>query len=128
MLIILETGRAVIDQILYLQPYKEGWNNGKWEEKIDERECIEPPAYRPDQDGAYRGWFWGHSDTYAKAFTCLSVQGMARILAPILLKNYTARYVSLPRATGLQFFKILTLVILSSRPHPKKHKRQHCST
>ncbi|XP_022086415.1 GDP-fucose protein O-fucosyltransferase 2-like isoform X1 [Acanthaster planci] len=94
---VKETGRAVIDQILYLQPYKEGWTNGKWEEKIDERECIEPPAYRPDEEGMYRGWFWGHSDTYAKAFKCLSVQGMARILAPVLLNNYTARSVFVDR-------------------------------
>ncbi|XP_038078344.1 GDP-fucose protein O-fucosyltransferase 2-like isoform X1 [Patiria miniata] len=94
---IKETGQAAIDQILYLQAYKEGWTNGKWEEKIDERECIEPPAYRLDEAGVFRGWFWGYPDAYAKAFKCLSVQGMARILAPVLLNNFTARSVFVDR-------------------------------
>ncbi|XP_071789096.1 GDP-fucose protein O-fucosyltransferase 2-like isoform X1 [Asterias amurensis] len=88
---VKESGQAVIDQILYLQGYKEGWTNGKWEEKIDERECIDPPSYQPDGKGLYRGWFWGYSDVYAKAFKCLSVQGMAGIMAPILLHNVTTR-------------------------------------
>jgi len=30
-----------VDEIYYLQNYKEGWTDGKWEEKMDERECIE---------------------------------------------------------------------------------------
>jgi len=34
-----------IDEIYYLQSYKEGWTNGKWEEKMDERECIERNSF-----------------------------------------------------------------------------------
>ena len=34
-----------IDEIYYLQNYKEGWTNGKWEEKMDERRCIERNSF-----------------------------------------------------------------------------------
>jgi len=34
-----------IDEIYYLQNYKEGWTDGKWEEKMDERECIESNSF-----------------------------------------------------------------------------------
>jgi len=34
-----------IDEIYYLQSYKEGWRDGKWEEKMDERECIEKNSF-----------------------------------------------------------------------------------
>ena len=43
---INETGSPGIDQTIYLQRYKEGWSSGEWEEKIDERECLEKPLYR----------------------------------------------------------------------------------
>ncbi len=43
---INETGSPGIDQTIYLQRYKEGWVNGEWEEKIDERECLDTPIYR----------------------------------------------------------------------------------
>jgi len=35
----------VIDEIYYLQNYKEGWTDGKWEEKMDERKCIERNSF-----------------------------------------------------------------------------------
>jgi len=34
-----------IDEIYYLQNYKEGWTDGKWEERMDERECIEQNSF-----------------------------------------------------------------------------------
>jgi len=34
-----------IDEIYYLQSYKEGWTDGKWEEKMDERTCIESNSF-----------------------------------------------------------------------------------
>jgi len=34
-----------IDEIYYLQSYKEGWTDGKWEEKMDERKCIERNSF-----------------------------------------------------------------------------------
>jgi peptide-O-fucosyltransferase len=44
-----ETGSPGIDLTIYLQRYKEGWTNGEWEEKIDERECLDAPTYRYGQ-------------------------------------------------------------------------------
>lgn len=41
-----ETGSSVIDLTMYLQRYKEGWVNGDWEEKMDERECLDEPPFR----------------------------------------------------------------------------------
>lgn len=32
--------KPIVEQVYYLQRYKEGWG-GKWEEKIDLRECID---------------------------------------------------------------------------------------
>jgi hypothetical protein len=37
-----EFGSPVVDQIYILQGYKEGWKDGKFEEKVDFRECLEP--------------------------------------------------------------------------------------
>ena len=34
-----------IDEIYYLQSYQEGWTDGKWEEKMDERKCIERNSF-----------------------------------------------------------------------------------
>ncbi|XP_077993934.1 GDP-fucose protein O-fucosyltransferase 2-like [Glandiceps talaboti] len=95
---IKETGGPVIDDLYYLQRYKEGWTNGKWEEKVDERDCVDNPVYREDSNGVYRGFFWGYTEAYAKNFKCISVQGFAEILVPLLLKNTTARSVFIDRA------------------------------
>lgn len=40
-----------------------------------------------------RGWFWGYEETRALNVSCLSVQGSASIMAPVLLRNTSARYV-----------------------------------
>ncbi|MGH0149699.1 UNVERIFIED_CONTAM: hypothetical protein FKN15_035883 [Acipenser sinensis] len=45
-----------------------------------------------------RGWFWGYEETRGLNVTCLSVQGHASILAPVLLGNTTARSLMLDRA------------------------------
>ncbi|XP_072020609.1 GDP-fucose protein O-fucosyltransferase 2-like isoform X2 [Amphiura filiformis] len=90
-------GKPEIDQILYLQSYKEGWSNGKFEEKVDERDCIDRPMYQKDSDGLYRGWFWGYEEVYAKAFKCVSIQGFTTTIAPVLINNVTATSVFLDR-------------------------------
>lgn len=86
------TGSPGIDETLYLQRYKEGWRNGEWEEKIDERKCIDPPVYKQDESGVYRGYFWGLDGVFSEKFRCMSVQGLANILVPLLTKS-TARLV-----------------------------------
>lgn len=37
----------MIDKILYLQRYAEGWENGKFTEKFDYRECVDKPRSVP---------------------------------------------------------------------------------
>lgn len=36
-----------------------------------------------------RGWFWGFEETRARNVTCMSAQGHASIMAPVLQKNIT---------------------------------------
>ena len=47
-----------------------------------------------------RGWFWGYEETRALNVSCLSVQGSASIMAPVLLRNTSARYVPAGSARG----------------------------
>ncbi|XP_054569595.1 GDP-fucose protein O-fucosyltransferase 2 isoform X2 [Eptesicus fuscus] len=98
---IAENGGPFIDQIYVLQSYAEGWKEGPWEEKVDERPCLDPPLYSQDKHEYYRGWFWGYEETRGLNVSCLSVQGSASIIAPVLLENTTARSVMLDRAENL---------------------------
>lgn len=99
---IEEVGEPVVEEIWYLQNYVEGWTPGKWEEKIHERPCIDPPAYQSDQEGFYRGWFWGYDETYAKKFKCVSVQATAKILiGPLCGGNTTAKSVMIDRGENV---------------------------
>ncbi|XP_021253475.1 GDP-fucose protein O-fucosyltransferase 2 isoform X2 [Numida meleagris] len=88
---LAESGGPFIEQIYVLQGYVEGWNEGTWEEKIDERPCIDQLMYSKDKHQYYRGWFWGYEETRALNVSCLSVQGSASVVAPILLKNTSAQ-------------------------------------
>ncbi|KAL7384869.1 hypothetical protein ABVT39_010469 [Epinephelus coioides] len=98
---IAENGGPFIDQVLVLQNYAEGWTDGKWEEKVDERPCIDKLMYSKDKQGYYRGWFWGYEETRARNVTCISAQGHASIMAPVLQKNITVTSVMLDRAETL---------------------------
>ncbi|PIO28860.1 hypothetical protein AB205_0076930 [Aquarana catesbeiana] len=98
---LAESGGPFIDQVYVLQGYAEGWKEGTWEEKVDQRPCIDKLMYSEDKNGYYRGWFWGYEETRGLSVTCLSVQGSASIIAPVLLKNTTARSVMLDRAENL---------------------------
>ena len=97
-----EVGEPVVEEIWYLQNYAEGWTPGKWEEKMHERPCIDPPAYQSGSDGLYRGWFWGYEETYAKIFKCVSVQANAKFLVgPLCGANTTAKSVMLDRGESV---------------------------
>eukprot|EP00079_Xenopus_tropicalis_P038864 XP_017952635.1 PREDICTED: GDP-fucose protein O-fucosyltransferase 2 isoform X1 [Xenopus tropicalis] len=98
---LAESGGPFIEQVYVLQGYAEGWKEGTWEEKVDQRPCIDQLMYSEDKNGYYRGWFWGYEETRGINVTCLSVQGSASIMAPVLLKNTTARSVMLDRAENL---------------------------
>uniref|UniRef100_A0A4W3HAF9 GDP-fucose protein O-fucosyltransferase 2 n=1 Tax=Callorhinchus milii TaxID=7868 RepID=A0A4W3HAF9_CALMI len=98
---ISESGGPFIEQIYVLQGYAEGWTEGRWEEKIDERPCIDGLEYKNDKQGFYRGWFWGYKETRGLSVACLSVQGSASIVVPVLLENTTAQSVMLDRGENL---------------------------
>ncbi|XP_013395968.2 GDP-fucose protein O-fucosyltransferase 2 isoform X2 [Lingula anatina] len=92
------SGGAVIEEVYYLQRYKEGWKDGKWEERMDIRDCLDQNYYHKDEEGAWRGWFWGYEETKAKKLQCLSVQAQASSMKPFLMHNTTARSVMFPMA------------------------------
>ncbi|CAB1347090.1 unnamed protein product [Coregonus sp. 'balchen'] len=71
-----QSGGPFIEQVLVLQNYAEGWTDGKWEEKVDERPCVERLMYSKDKQA----------------------QGHASILAPLLQNNITSTSVMLDRA------------------------------
>ncbi|XP_047296677.1 GDP-fucose protein O-fucosyltransferase 2 isoform X1 [Homo sapiens] len=169
---IAESGGPFIDQVYVLQSYAEGWKEGTWEEKVDERPCIDQLLYSQDKHEYYRcllrllplpqavplcaeAWRMGRDEHLAETpclfpcvFSCiwmlpqgwrscqsqvsiaikgsdttrppvekLSVnslhvssaraagskawQGSASIVAPLLLRNTSARSVMLDRAENL---------------------------
>ncbi|XP_060040487.1 GDP-fucose protein O-fucosyltransferase 2 [Erinaceus europaeus] len=98
---VAESGGPFVDQVYVLQGYAEGWQEGAWEEKVDARPCIEPPPYSQDKHEYFRGWFWGYEETRGLNVSCLSVQGSASVVAPVLLRNTSARSVMLDRAENL---------------------------
>uniref|UniRef100_A0A493TW10 GDP-fucose protein O-fucosyltransferase 2 n=1 Tax=Anas platyrhynchos platyrhynchos TaxID=8840 RepID=A0A493TW10_ANAPP len=51
---LAESGGPFIEQIYVLQSYAEGWKEGTWEEKIDERPCIDQLMYSKDKYEYYR--------------------------------------------------------------------------
>ncbi len=103
--VTLENNDPLIDNVLYLQNYAEGWKDGKFEEKFDYRDCIDPPRYRQEEEsGLYTGWFWDYSQFRAKSFKyvsivivvsttimsffrCMSVQGKSTILKDLILND-----------------------------------------
>lgn len=84
---VQQTGSPSIDEIIYLQRYAEGWKDGVWEEKIDDRPCIENPAYEKGDDGNFHGYFWGMPEVFARKFKCVSSQGTSEILRSVLEKS-----------------------------------------
>ncbi|XP_066949925.1 GDP-fucose protein O-fucosyltransferase 2 [Macrobrachium rosenbergii] len=82
---IKEHGGAV-DTTFILQHYAEGWS-GNWEEKYDERPCNEQvPFTHNDGNGQWDGHLWGTQIT-TKNFSCISIQGHASTLVPLLSKT-----------------------------------------
>ncbi|KHJ85576.1 hypothetical protein OESDEN_14693, partial [Oesophagostomum dentatum] len=77
----------VIDQVVYLQPYKEGWTD-EYILKYDRRECIEGSRFYKQEASLWRGWFFSFDNVRAKNFECLSVQGDSETLKKILLEEY----------------------------------------
>ena len=83
----IEKEGPVIDTVLYLQNYAEGWSSGNFEYKHDYRDCIDPPRYHKTPEGDFRGWFWSYSEMRAKSFDCMSVQGPTHVVKDLVLKD-----------------------------------------
>ena len=90
----------VIDEIYYLQRYKEGWKNGNWEERMDIRDCIDRTGF-VEEDGHWRWQFWGFDDVYGKDFKCLSIQAEYKSIKPYLLEKTKGSSVFLVRGEEL---------------------------
>lgn len=107
---LAELEGSTIDSVIYLQRYAEGWQDGKFEEKFDYRDCIDAPRYRKDPssssggDGGsnvlYTGWFWEYSEMRARDFNCMSLQGSAGIIRDFLVE-LKAKSVMLDRGETL---------------------------
>jgi peptide-O-fucosyltransferase len=83
-----------IEQILYLQPYAEGWEDGEFQLKYDVRPCINE---LPNRNSYYKvdGKWTGHFLTdkaYADNLQCLSIQGQSSTLADAILEVGTDSY------------------------------------
>ncbi|XP_069121907.1 GDP-fucose protein O-fucosyltransferase 2-like isoform X2 [Argopecten irradians] len=91
----------VIDEVYYLQRYKEGWKT--WAEKMDIRDCLEKHGYTKGKDNHWHHWFFGYGDeVYAKKFECMSYMGHAGFIKPFLMHNTSdSRSVMLDRAETL---------------------------
>ncbi|VDN40386.1 unnamed protein product [Gongylonema pulchrum] len=100
-----ETNNDAIDEVLYLQGYAEGWTNGKYELKYEERDCIVGDRHYKFINGLWyyrswislvehfwrnsrKGWFFAYDNVYARAFSCVSIQGDSETLATLIEKDH----------------------------------------
>ena len=67
----IETQGPDIDTVYYLQGYKEGWQDGKFEEKWDFRDCLDNPKYKKIVGKNIKGPFWDFEEISAKDFKCV---------------------------------------------------------
>nr|CDJ94763.1 Sterile alpha motif SAM and PDZ and Pleckstrin homology and GDP-fucose protein O-fucosyltransferase domain containing protein [Haemonchus contortus] len=77
-----------LDQVVYLQPYKEGWSD-EYKLKYDHRPCIDGSRfYHQESESSWRGWFFSYDEVRAKKFECISIQGDSATLRDLILKEY----------------------------------------
>ncbi|VDN34658.1 unnamed protein product [Cylicostephanus goldi] len=86
----LEENGKIVDQVVYLQPYKEGWTK-EYVLKYDHRECIDGSRFYKNENDVWRGWFFSFNEVRAKNFECLSVQGDSDILKKIIMNEYSGK-------------------------------------
>ena len=84
------TGSNSIDHILYLQNHPDQFSSG-FTELVEVADCRDTAQYNKDDQGVYRGYFWG-LDVHAKKFDCVNIQGFCTVLADFL-KKLDARYI-----------------------------------
>nr|CRZ25877.1 BMA-PAD-2 [Brugia malayi] len=83
-----ETNYDVIDEVLYLQGYAEGWTGGKYEIKYDQRNCIINDPHYKFIGGLWKGWFFSFENIYARKFSCISIQGDSETLANMIQRDH----------------------------------------
>lgn len=70
-------------QVFHLQSFAEGWGEGGFQEKSEERPCIETSHYDKTPQGHWKGIVFG-SQVKMMTFSCMSVLGYTRTLLPLL--------------------------------------------
>jgi len=96
----IEEVKGELGAVYYLQGYKEGWKDGKFEEKFDIRDCLEEPRYRQTEEGFYEGQFFHFEGLLAKKFACLSVQGHTSVVTE-WVRDMSEQSIMLDRAENL---------------------------
>ena len=96
----IEEARGEVGAVYYLQGYKEGWKDGKFEEKFDIRDCLEEPRYMQNNEGSYDGAFFHFEGIKAKKFSCLSVQGHTSVVSE-WVRDLQEQSIMLDRAENL---------------------------
>ncbi|CAI4231124.1 unnamed protein product [Auanema sp. JU1783] len=84
-----ENPTRVIDNVIYLQHYAEGWGT-KYELKFEKRDCMDGQKYyKYEKDKQkWAGWFFSFPDVLAKNFECISIQGESRTLTNLIKELY----------------------------------------
>ncbi|TKR64379.1 hypothetical protein L596_024925 [Steinernema carpocapsae] len=86
----LKENGPMIDKVIYLQNYAEGWSNGNFEMKSDERDCISADRYYKKEDALWRGIFFSYENVRTKELICLSIQGQSKTLANAIEDKYAS--------------------------------------
>ena len=81
--------------------------------------------FRKVEEGKYRGYFWGLDQVFTREFKCVSVQGLASILKPFLLKT-NARWAEIFLLVLLDFNNFIgtTIQIKQARNEAQKGRMQ----
>ncbi|KAG8230145.1 hypothetical protein J437_LFUL010396 [Ladona fulva] len=83
---IKDESNRIIDEVFFLQNYKDAWESNNWEDKMDIEACIGKLPYSVNAKGEYKNEFWGHgSSIKGKRVRCLSFQGPASYIIPLLV-------------------------------------------
>ncbi|VDL80030.1 unnamed protein product [Nippostrongylus brasiliensis] len=83
----LKENNRPIDQVVYLQPYKEGWGT-EYVLKYDRRECIDGSKFYQKDGDLWNGWFFSYESVRAKNFECISIQGDSSTLRDLVKNEY----------------------------------------
>uniref|UniRef100_A0A7E4VQW6 GDP-fucose protein O-fucosyltransferase 2 n=1 Tax=Panagrellus redivivus TaxID=6233 RepID=A0A7E4VQW6_PANRE len=84
----LKVNPYYVDEVVYLQHYKEGWKDGKWSERYEKRDCIEADKYYRKEGKFWKGYMYSYDHVKIHNLTCLSIQGESSTLAKAINEYY----------------------------------------